>query len=226
MLVMNKMLIATDYDGTLRRNSIIDDDTRHAIDEWRASGRYFGVVTGRGIDFYDTAREEHLPFDYLIVYNGSLIISEDKSVLFESFIPAETIAALEKAMACYKDIEYYQKNDGTPKHHYYATMPNTERALEVREDLLPLFGGIVNIFVNGPHINIGNIGTGKSEGVSIILKHFSLPEDSAAVVGDDYNDLNMILAHNGWAVDSGKPDVIKKAPHLCKSVGDLIKSLL
>lgn len=223
---MEKRLIATDYDGTLYRGGVIDEDTRAAIDSWRADGRYFGVVTGRGMDFYDTARAARLPFDYLIVCNGSLILSPEKEILYESLIPAETFAALERAMARYADIVYYDVGGGQPRHHYYATFPSAERALQVRAELLPQFGSQVSIFVNGPHINIGNRGTGKAEGVSLILRHFSLPADAAAVVGDDYNDLEMIRAHQGWAVTSGKPAVVREAPHTCRSVGDLIGQLL
>ena len=223
---MKKMLIATDYDGTLNRNGEIDEHTRAAIDSWRAQGRYFGVVTGRGLDFYDTAKEVNLPFDYLIVCNGSLIVSKDKDVLFESLIPADIFARLENAMAKYDDIKSYSKSDGQPRHHYYAEFPSAERALQVREELMPEFGDTVSIFVNGPHINIGNLGTGKAQGVSFVLDYFSLPPDSAAAVGDDYNDLDMILAHGGWAVESGKPAVVAKAPHTCESVGALIDSLL
>lgn len=223
---MKKMLIATDYDGTLNRNGQIDADTRTAIDRWRADGRYFGIVTGRGIDFYDTARAQGLPFDYLIVCNGSVILSADRTILFESRIPAATFAALEAAMAGFEDILFYSKSDGRAQHHYYAEFPTAERALQVREALLPQFGSDVSIFVNGPHINIGNRGTGKTQGVSWILRHFALPADSAAVVGDDYNDLDMILDHSGWAVESGKPAVVSRAMHTCKSVGALIGQLM
>lgn len=219
-------MIATDYDGTLNRNGRIDRRTRRAIDAWRAAGRYFGVVTGRGLDFYETAKEKGLPFDYLIVCNGSLIVSEDKTVLFESLIPAETFAALEKTMATYKDVVGFSKSDGNPQHHYYAEFPGPERALQVRDELVPVYGDRLSIFVNGPHINIGNAGTGKAQGVSFILRRFALPEDAAAVVGDDYNDLEMILAHQGWAIRSGKPEVVAAAPHTCKSVGGLVRSLL
>lgn len=222
---MRKKLIATDFDGTLYINGRIAGETRRAIDDWRAAGGYFGVVTGRGIDFYDTAKEQGLPFDYLIVYNGSLIVSQDKTVLYETLIPADIFAALEKAMAAYADIESFSESDGTPRHHYYATFPSAERALRVRDELLPVFGDKVSIFVNGPHINIGNKGTGKAQGVSFVLRHFGLPDDGAAVVGDDYNDLEMILAHNGWAVESGKTEVVSKAPHTCESVGGLIRFL-
>ena len=222
---MKKMLVATDYDGTLYRDGRIDAGTRAAIDGWRADGRYFGVVTGRGPDFYDTARREGLPFDYLIVCNGSLILSGDGSVLFESRIPAGTFAALENAVSAFPDAVGYSKSDGTPQPHFYAQFPSVERALAVREALLPAFGDAVSIFVNGPHVNIGNLGTGKAQGVTWILRHFSLPPDAAAVVGDDYNDLDMILAHDGWAVASGKPAVVSRAPHTCGSVGELIRSL-
>ena len=44
--------------------------------------------------------------------------------------------------------------------------------------------------------------------------------------GDSYNDLDMILTNQGWAVDSGKPDVVRDAPHVCRSVGDLIRTLM
>ena len=162
----------------------------------------------------------------LIVCTGSLILAKDKSVIYESLIPAETFAAIERVMTSYADIEDYSKSDGNPRHHYYATFPSQKRALQVREELLQKFSGQLSVFVNGPHINIGNSGTGKAEGVALVLKHFSLPSDSAAVIGDDYNDLEMILAHNGWAVESGRPDIVSRAPHVCKNVGDLIDSLL
>ena len=223
---MKKMLIATDFDGTLRQNSDIDAQTRAAIDRWRNSGRYFGVVTGRGIDFYDTAREIGLPFDYLIVCTGSLILGADKRVLYESLIPAKMFAEIEHAMAQYADIVDYSKSDGRPRHHYYATFPSQARALQVQKELQSAFKDRLSIFVNGPHINIGNVGTGKAQGVSLVLRHFALPADSAAVVGDDFNDLDMILAHNGWAVESGRKEVVAQAAHTCKSVGDLIETLL
>ncbi len=223
---MKKMLIATDYDGTLNRNGVIDEETRAAIDRWRADGRYFGVVTGRDVDFYDLAKEKLLPFDYLIVCNGCLILSQEKDILYESLIPADTFAELEKAMARYDDAVFFSGSDGKPRHHYYATFPSAERALEVRQALLPAFGDRVSVFVNGPHVNIGNKGTGKTEGVGFMLRRYSLPPDAAAVVGDDYNDLDMILTYQGWAVDSGKPDVLRKAPHVCRSVGDMIRRLM
>ena len=120
---MRKMLIASDYDGTLSQNGVIDAQTRDAIDRWRKSGRYFGVVTGRGGGFYGTAKEVGLPFDYLIVCNGSLILGEDRRVLYESLIPAKTFAEIERAMARYADIDHYSRR----KNEYEGQVNNLNK---------------------------------------------------------------------------------------------------
>ncbi|MBR6005394.1 MAG: HAD family phosphatase [Clostridia bacterium] len=223
---MDKRLIATDFDGTLFVNGEITSETRKAIDLWRADGRYFGIVTGRGEDFFYKVREEKIPVDFLIIYNGSMIADKDCNIIYERFISADIFAELEKFFSDYEDIEYYSHTDGNPQHHYYATFNSTERALEVKNDIDAVFGNKLAVFVNGRHVNIGAAGTGKAEGVRVVLDYFSLPQDGAAVVGDDYNDLEMIKAFDGWAVENGKPDVVAQAPHICKNVGDLAGTLL
>ncbi|MBQ6265733.1 MAG: HAD family phosphatase [Clostridia bacterium] len=223
---MDKRLIATDFDGTLFINGEIPACVREAIDLWRADGRYFGIVTGRGEDFFDKVKEIKLPVDYFIIYNGSMIADKEGNVISERFISPDIYAELEKVFSGYGDTEYYSRADGNAQHHYYATFNSVERALEVKEDIDAVFGDKLAVFVNGRHVNIGAAGTGKAQGVNIVLEHFALPCDSAAVVGDDYNDLEMIKTFDGWAVESGKPDVVSQAPHICKDVGNLALMLL
>ena len=66
-------IIASDYDGTLRRHSGIEQKDRDAVKEWRANGNLFGIVTGRGQDFTKTVFEDDLELDFVIVYNGAVI---------------------------------------------------------------------------------------------------------------------------------------------------------
>ena len=223
---MDKRLIATDFDGTLFVNGEISPSTRKAIDLWRADGRYFGIVTGRGIDFIDKVKEERIPVDYLILYNGSMVTDKDGNTIYERFIPSDVFSELEKAFSDFGDAEHFSESDGLPQRHFYATFKDVERALEVKSEIDAAFGDRLAVFVNGRHVNIGTAGTGKAQGVKVVLEHFSLPRDSAAVVGDDYNDLEMIKEFDGWAVENGKPDVIRQAPHICKDVGDLAKTLM
>ncbi len=223
---MDKRLIATDFDGTLFVNGEVAPSVRKAIDLWRADGRYFGIVTGRGNDFFEKVKEEKIPVDFLIVYTGSVVADREGNVIYERFIPSDVFEQLEKTFSAYDDVEYYSNGDGNPQHHFYATFGSVARALEVKDEIEGIFGDRLAVFVNGRHVNIGTAGTGKAQAVKVVLEHFSLPESSAAVAGDDYNDLEMIKAFDGWAVENGKPDVVAQAPHICKDVGELALKLL
>ncbi|NLO83641.1 MAG: HAD hydrolase family protein [Clostridiales bacterium] len=69
-------------------------------------------------------------------------------------------------------------------------------------------------------------GESKVNGVRHALEAFGLSEEAAAVVGDDLNDLDMIIALNGWAMSSSRPEVLAKANHTCKSIADLVNQLM
>ncbi|MCL2099757.1 MAG: Cof-type HAD-IIB family hydrolase [Oscillospiraceae bacterium] len=64
-------IIASDYDGTLRRGSEIDPKDRAAVKKWREAGNLFGIVTGRDAPFIKNfINEDKLDIDFLIIYNG------------------------------------------------------------------------------------------------------------------------------------------------------------
>ena len=64
-------IIASDYDGTLRRGNEIAQKDRAAIKEWRENGNLFGIVTGRDQPFINNMiAEDKLEIDYIIIYNG------------------------------------------------------------------------------------------------------------------------------------------------------------
>ena len=223
---MDKRLIASDFDGTIFINGEISGQDREGIKLWRESGRYFGVVTGRGEDFFNKAKEVGLDLDYYILCNGSLIADSDRNIIYSSPIDRELFTQIYRLFMSFDDLQFCSEPDNEVKYQFYSTFPSVERALEAADLVNEKFAGRAAAVVNGTHVNIGNAGTGKAESVYIILKHFGLSAGAAAVVGDDYNDLDMIKEHSGWAVLSGKPAVVSAAPHICESVGDLALTLL
>ncbi len=226
---MGKRLIATDFDGTLNIQGKVSGFDRKMLAEWRARGNYFGIVTGRGLDFYKTVREIGIDslLDYLIIYNGSFIGDMNGNCLYESFIPRDIFFEIQQFLSGFADIEHYDKvSDKEFYHQYYATFPDYARALGVASQINEKFGSEITAFVNGPHINIAKKGSSKSEGVKFILSHYGLQPGEGAVVGDDYNDLQMITDHRGWAIRSGRPEVVAAAEHTCSSVGALAAELM
>ena len=222
-----KKLIATDFDGTFIRGGVIDPGYHTAIRDFRKAGGLFGFVTGRGTDFFRTAEEYGVTADFFCLYNGSLLALPDGTPVKEYRIPRATFAALEAFFAASPEVCSFDRATDAPDYpHYYARYGTPELALAAAAEINRQFGDRVTAFVNGEHVNIGKKGSSKTQGVRDALACFGLKEEEAAVFGDDFNDLDMITALDGWAVDTARPEVLAKAPHVCESVSAQAKIFL
>ncbi len=78
------MILASDYDGTLCRGQITEED-RAAIIRFREAGHLFGVVTGRDfpLAYGPLTGENGVPFDFIICMNGALAVDSKGDILFE-----------------------------------------------------------------------------------------------------------------------------------------------
>ncbi len=224
-----KLLAATDYDGTINIHGEVSAENRSAIRAWRESGRYFGVVTGRGMDFYDTASDIGLEYDFLLVHTGAQLVLPDGSVVKEHRIPRDDFSLLENffSLVSRRDVlSCSETGEGEVFHQYYARAKDQKTALVYSDKLNALFGDRITAYVNGPHINICAAGIGKTSGVYDALEYFGLPRDAAAVFGDDYNDREMIINHSGWMMSTAPAELLAEAPHVCDSVWEVLNSLL
>ena len=89
-------ILGSDYDGTLNYGGI-DDEKIEAIQKWRLKGNLFGVVTGRGVDFYQNLTQNfpRLTFDFLVTCNGGYITDGEGELIHETrcdTLPVATFA--------------------------------------------------------------------------------------------------------------------------------------
>ena len=216
-----KRLIATDFDGTFYRGRQIDPGYHTSIRAFRQAGGLFGFVTGRGTDFLETVMELDVTADFFCLYNGSLLALPDGTAVKEYRITRADFAALESFFAASPDVCSFDKATDAPDYpHYYARYDTPELALAAATEVNRLYGNRVTAFVNGEHVNIGKKGSSKTQGVLDALSYFGLKKEEAAVFGDDFNDLEMIVSLDGWAVSAGRPEVVAQASHVCGSVGE------
>lgn len=223
-----KRLIASDYDGTLRRAGGVSSYTKNKILEWQKAGNYFGIVTGRGSDFFETVKEiGGLKPDFYILYNGSLVTDGDGGVIYEGFLDRDIFSKIEKFMDEHTEGFVYDRAGEAEKYRqFYGRHKNCAPVLEAAKRLNELYPDRINAMVNGNNLNIAVKGDSKANGVRKILDYYGLSEAQAAVVGDDYNDLDMIVSLGGWAISTGKKAVKKQALHTCYSVGALVRELM
>lgn len=223
-----KKLIASDYDGTLSIHDRVSPENRAAIARWQAAGGLFGVVTGRGRTFPERIAAQGVRCDYFLCYNGALLLDGDGRTLRDERMRRDTFRRLEEAFAARPDALDYSRLGDDPSDsfsQYGALMPTCEAAAAFTKELNLRFGDEISAYANGLNINIVKKGESKAEGVRRALGHFGLAESEAAVVGDDLNDLDMILALHGWAMRSGRPRVVAEAEHHCDSIAELIDQL-
>lgn len=72
---MRYFALATDYDGTLAADGLVNDNTIAALKRLRASGRKLIMVTGRELDDLQRVFEDIDLFDYIVAENGALLYS-------------------------------------------------------------------------------------------------------------------------------------------------------
>lgn len=78
-------LLGSDFDGTFSHGGI-DERKLEAVRRWRRAGNKFGIISGRGVDFYETLRQKYteLEFDFLAACNGGYIVDFHGNLIFES----------------------------------------------------------------------------------------------------------------------------------------------
>lgn len=72
------LVLASDFDGTLKQNGIVSDEDIQAILQFQAAGNQFGIITGRSVGMIRGELEEFkVPFDFLICNNGAVIADQN-----------------------------------------------------------------------------------------------------------------------------------------------------
>lgn len=247
-------IIASDYDGTLNQNRIIAKRDIDAIKAWRAAGNQFGVVTGRGLPgILHEMNYYSAPFDFLICNNGCALYDGKPALLEQHAGKGELLPELCRFLAEKKglhvtvssrEILHHVRYEGqTPKpEELWISMEETssipdftqvdthfatgEEAGQLAAAVNRQFEGRVTAYQNGACVDIVPFGVSKSAGVRWYLARLGLPENAAVTVGDNFNDLDMLLAFEGYAITSGREEVAKQVGRTCDNIADLVGKLI
>lgn len=78
---MKKILIS-DYDGTFYQNDIDTKKNIDKVNEFRTLDNLFVLATGRSyVDLKQKIDKYEIPYDYLILNHGALLLSKDLEIL-------------------------------------------------------------------------------------------------------------------------------------------------
>lgn len=105
-------ILASDYDGTLRIEELVDKKDIDAIKAWRLKGNAFGLVTGRSVEsIMSEFKHNDIQLDFLVANNGGVIYNQKLEKLkdyFFDFDKAMELIEYIKSIHCIS----YVLNDG------------------------------------------------------------------------------------------------------------------
>ena len=175
---MRYLALASDYDGTLAHDGVVDDATVKALKRLRQSGRKLILVTGREMPELEAAFPQLDLFDRVVAENGAVLFdpaTHEKRILAER-PPDNFIADLRR-----RGVEGLSVGEVIVAtwHPYESTVLESIRQLGL--DLQVIF--------NKDAVMVLPAGINKMTGLSHALLELKLSRHNIAGVGDAENDL-------------------------------------
>ena len=244
-------LIASDFDGTMGSEDEQFARDAEAVRRFRAAGNYFGFVSGRNSAALEYLRDwAKLEVDFLLADNGGTCHINGEPIFCveaneEAMLPlCDYLMSRETKLIAVNredgtDMIYDTHSDGREEYEprralwkarkfseisaYFSTL---KRCHEAAEEVMAIFPHL-DALPNGRCLDIVPRGSGKNVGVGLIAQRLGVDVRDVYTIGDNYNDLSMIRAFNGFAVENAPDDVKKQAPMgTVESVEKLIEKLM
>jgi HAD superfamily hydrolase (TIGR01484 family) len=196
--------LATDYDGTIARDGLVDAPTRAALESLKASGRKLIMVTGRELPDLITVCPELPIFD--------LVVAENGAVLFDPAKREETVLA----PAPSEELVIRLRAEGVPEISVGRSIiaiwkPHEVEALAAIRDL----GLELHIVFNKQAVMILPTAVNKATGLTAALEKLQIPLERVVGIGDAEND-HAFLAACGFsvAVDNAIPALKQRVRYI------------
>jgi HAD superfamily hydrolase (TIGR01484 family) len=178
---MRYQILATDYDGSLAHNGVVDAPTIEALENLLATGRRLVLVTGRELPALQMTFPHLELFEWVVAENGALLYhpaTQEEQVLVEP-PPAQFSEAL-RAKGC-EPISVGRVIVATWEPHQQLVLETIQH-----------FGLELQVIFNKGAVMVLPAGVSKASGLTAALKKMGLSPHNAVGVGDAENDHAML----------------------------------
>ncbi len=241
-------ILGSDIDGTLNYGGV-DQTKCEAIGAWRRAGNLFGPVSGRGPSYLNHLREQYpdLEMDFFAAYNGAFIVDAEGNTLDTT--ACEGVSSFELTadllgwgcpfVYVNGELNYTLRQDGDvlqdgeshlsdlPRdfpffHQISVQLESPAEAAAVTEQVKNAYGDRLNPLQNNICIDIVAPTVNKAYGLRRVAALFGGAEADIIAVGDNLNDLDMLMAFRSYAMENGVEEVKRVAGQTVTSVTELI----
>lgn len=232
---MRKILVS-DYDDTFFVNEKDIRNNLKKVDEFRNQNNIFIIATGESYqDFQEKIDKYNIKTDYIALNHGATIIKDDK--IIKNYIIADDLKEkivklldIDKSIshfACSKKESRLSLKDSLLT-KINVTYQTKEQADKIKAKLLDKFKEQINVYpvTSGRALEIISSQTSKKEAIKTISILENISNKDISVIGDGYNDIEMIKYYNGFCIKDAKDEVKNISTKEYESVSILIEELL
>ncbi|MGF1536352.1 MAG: HAD family hydrolase [Elainellaceae cyanobacterium] len=189
--------IATDYDGTLATDGVVDKVTLAALHRYREAGGRLLMVTGRVLADLQQAFPEIDIFDGVVVENGAVFFQPATGEIQNLGAPPPE-AFVEALVA----------QQIGPIHRGHVIVSTWQPHGEAVQRTIETMGLEAQIIMNKRAVMVLPKGVNKATGLAIAFRQLSLTPERVVGIGDAENDHDLLLGCGlGVAVDNALPSV-------------------
>jgi HAD superfamily hydrolase (TIGR01484 family) len=190
-LAMKWLALASDYDGTLAHDGVVDDLTTASLDRFRNSGRRLIMVTGRELPDLQRVCQILDRFEWVVAENGALL-----------YRPSDHFSKLLCAPASAELAQKLGAAHAEPLSIGRAIIATREPYHTLTFELIKQLGLELQVIFNKGAVMVLPTGVNKATGLSCALKEMKIDGQNVVGVGDAEND-HAFLAMCGIGVAVG-----------------------
>ena len=233
---MKKILIS-DYDGTFYQNDLDIKKNIDKVTEFRTLGNLFVLATGRSyVDLKIMIDKYKIPYDYLILNHGALLLSKNLEVLNVFILDKELVVSVLEYANNNKDIydvvliDVFKKKvtDTSNVVKIMLKLYSYDNALDVKKYIDERYANIKCYYEKEDNhylVEIVSSKASKSLMIEKILVREELKKDNVFTIGDGVNDIDMIRNFNGYRVINSCKELDSITNRVIDNVSDLIEKI-
>ena len=225
-------LLVSDYDGTFNEDNKLSKINKNidAVKRFMDSGNIFAFATGRN---YDSIKKEitkyHIPYNYLICSNGSIVFDHKDRVLFQNTILVDTVKKTLRYLNKLGFVKSLELRDayGRSTSDYnnvceiVCTLKfiNSLDARMVREEIAFLDSfSFMNVIMFKEELD-------KKDGIYVVSGIEGIRKEDIYTIGDASNDRGMLEEFNGYKMPYSYPEIMFSEARIVRSVKNLVRKI-
>ena len=224
--------------GTFYLNEKNIKENVKEVKAFRKKGNIFMIATGNNYEnFIKTVNKYHIEYDYLILDDGGLIIDNKNNVISTNFINSTVVKEISSMIEeeCgniaifnqWKETEEIKPKNKITK--ISTQIKDVKKAKRFAKKLNSLYKDYIHaytmIFDDMNIVEVVSNKIDKKEAIQKISNIEKVKNSNVYVVGDGYNDLNMIKHFNGYCMKNSVSELLNACKNHVPSVSNLIESI-